>query len=99
MKLFANTRNIIAILLTLFVTMSIQAKPDWFEQESEHFMVIYREAHTYLVPHILQSAEIALDRLMEIFDYTPSEKIIIVTFDVSDYGTAGDEMGINGQRR
>lgn len=59
---------------------------DWYERESEHFRVISREGHAHLVPHILNSAETALQRLRELFSYSPSEKIIINTYDVNDYG-------------
>ena len=59
---------------------------EWYETESKYFKIVYRETHSYLVPHILRSAENALKVLMDIFDYTPSEKIIINTFDANDYG-------------
>jgi hypothetical protein len=59
---------------------------EWYEAESKHFKIVYREAHSFLAPHILRSAESALKVLMDIFDYAPSEKIIINTYDVSDYG-------------
>ena len=59
---------------------------DWYEKESEHFKIIYRVSHAPLVNHILSSAENALKRLMSIFDYKPSEQIVINTYDVSDYG-------------
>ena len=61
-------------------------KDGWFEQESEHFKIIYKESHSPLVPHILASAEAALKFLMKLFHYTPSEKIVINTYDVDDYG-------------
>ena len=64
------------------------AKGGWLQQESEHFTVIYLEPHGYLVPHILRSAESSLERLSELFDYRPSEKILITTLDFSDHGTA-----------
>ena len=89
MKLSTVTRFAIIAFTILIAVSSLQSKPDWYKKESEHFLVIYRQPHAYLVPHIVESAEIALERLMEIFDYTPSEKIIIATFDLADYGTAG----------
>ncbi|GBD88640.1 hypothetical protein BMS3Abin03_02579 [bacterium BMS3Abin03] len=61
-------------------------KSGWYEKESKHFKVIYRESHAHLVNHILSSAENALRRLRTIFNYTPTEKIVINTYDVSDYG-------------
>lgn len=59
---------------------------DWYEKESEHFRIIYRESHAHLVNHILACAENSLKRLSSIFDYTPTGKIVINTYDVSDYG-------------
>jgi hypothetical protein len=59
---------------------------DWYEKESEHFKIIYRINHAPLVNHILSSAENSLKRLMSVFDYKPAGKIVINTYDVSDYG-------------
>ena len=39
-----------------------------------------------MVPHLLASAENALSHLMDIFDYKPTEKIIINPYDAYDYG-------------
>ena len=61
---------------------------EWREAESQHFKIIYRSSHSYLVSHILNSAENSLKKLMEIFDYKPKEKIIINTYDVYDFGFA-----------
>lgn len=59
---------------------------DWYEKESEHFKLIYKQNHAHLANHILSCAENSLQRLSAIFDYKPTEKIIINTYDVSDYG-------------
>lgn len=59
---------------------------DWFTRESENFKVIYRDAHSHLVTHILASAENSLAELKKIFNYVPRDKILINTFDASDYG-------------
>jgi len=67
---------------------TVRAESGWFERESDHFKVIYREPYSYLVPHILNSAENALKPLMKIFNYHPSEKIVIVALDLGDYGYA-----------
>jgi hypothetical protein len=58
----------------------------WLVRESEHFRVIYREYHSNLVNDILISAERAFKPLSKLFSYTPNDKIIINTYDVSDYG-------------
>lgn len=59
---------------------------DWYTRESENFQIIYRDSHSHLISHILLSAENSLKFLATIFNYTPTEKIIINTYDVSDYG-------------
>ncbi len=63
-----------------------QLTRQWYETESPHFRIVYKPGHAHLVHHILASAERALDRLSELFHYTPSEKIVINTYDVNDYG-------------
>ncbi len=60
----------------------------WLERESEHFKVIYRTHHSDLINNILVSAERAFSLLSKIFNYLPKDKIIINTYDVSDYGFA-----------
>jgi hypothetical protein len=60
----------------------------WLERDSEHFKVIYRDYHSHLINHVLVCAEKAFKPLSELFHYTPKDKIIINTYDVSDYGFA-----------
>src|SRR4030066_1054523 len=60
----------------------------WLERESENFKIIFREYHLHLINHILVSAEKAFKPLSELFNYVPADKIIINTYDVSDYGFA-----------
>ncbi|NWF89827.1 MAG: hypothetical protein HXY50_10250 [Ignavibacteriaceae bacterium] len=62
------------------------AQNEWLEQESTNFKIIYRSSHSHLVPQLFKSAEEALEVLSRIFNYTPSEKIIINTYDAYDYG-------------
>lgn len=61
----------------------------WYVIESENFVCIYRDSHSHLVNHILSSAENSLRVISKLFDYTPSEKIVINTYDASDYGFGG----------
>jgi hypothetical protein len=75
------------IFILLFQTYSA-AQSGWYEKESGHFKVIYRHEHSALVNHILTSAEKSLNFLSDLFDYTPSEKIVITTYDIYDYGFA-----------
>lgn len=61
---------------------------DWYTLESDHFKLVYRDSHSHLANYLLISAERSLEQLMKLFNYKPKEKIIINTYDVSDYGFA-----------
>jgi hypothetical protein len=75
----------ITSLLLLFTQFSY-SQGDWLETESEHFKVVFRQRHSVFIPKVVNAAENALKPLMEIFNYIPSEKIIINTYDASDFG-------------
>lgn len=72
----------------LVVHLFERESSSWLERESEHFVVIYKDYHSHLVNHVLESAERAFKPLSILFNYTPKDKIIINTYDVSDYGFA-----------
>ena len=78
------------LLLSIFFAQYsiLNAQNQWLEKDSEHFRVIYRPPQAFLVPHVITSAETALKTLMKLFDYKPSEKIVIALFDINDYGSA-----------
>lgn len=83
---------LICILVGIFLPFhfaSAQDLSDRYQQESDHFIVIYWKSHEYLAPRILASAENALTRLTSIFHYRFTEKIIIYTNDYHDFGGAG----------
>ena len=80
------SRIVILITLIFSIYTNIFAGNNWLEKDSKHFKIIYKPAHEYIVNHILNSAEKALQRLEWIFKYKPSGKIIINTMDVADYG-------------
>jgi len=88
MKLFASKHLLIVACLCLTCRI-VHGELRWLQAESEHFTVIYLQPQQDLVPHVLTSAEKALSRLMQLFDYVPSERIIINLHDFSDYGSAG----------
>ena len=79
----------LCVLLAQSSSFSSDVPSQRLEQESSHFKVVYWESHEFLIPHIINSAERTLAVLMEIFKYTPSEKIIIFTNDYDDFGAAG----------
>jgi len=79
-------KYLLLVIFILFNSYPSYGQSDWFEQESEHFRIIYRDSYAHLVPQLFQYAETALATLKEIFKYTPTEKIIINTYDAYDYG-------------
>ncbi len=74
------------VILFLFISIPLYTQSEWYEQESEHFKIIYRQSHAHLVPQLFNYAENALAVLSKLFKYVPSEKIIINTYDAFDYG-------------
>lgn len=62
---------------------------NWYVKETENFKCIYRDSHSHLVNHILKSSEKALKVISGLFNYQPSEKIVINTYDANDYGYGG----------
>ncbi len=77
------------VLLSNIHISHAQYDYNWYYRESDNFKVIYRDSHAFLVSHILNSAENSLRSLTKLLNYIPSEKIVINTYDFSDYGSAG----------
>ncbi len=84
---FAYQLALTAVFLIIFV-IQVHAQNPWLERESENFRIIYKKDHSHIITHILNSAEKSLDRLSNILNIKASEKIIINTYDVHDYGFA-----------
>lgn len=80
-----NKSSFILFFILVF-SLTIHSQSDWYEQESEHFKIIYRQSHAHLVPQLFYYAENSLKTLSELFNYSPTEKIIINTYDAYDYG-------------
>jgi len=83
-----SIKQIIIVLLLAFTFFDLPgfAQADWYKAESKHFEVIYRKSDSTLVPHLLASGENALEKLSNLFNYHPTEKIIINPYDAYDYG-------------
>ncbi len=77
------------ILLISFIKISdLKAQTQWYEKDSAHFRIMYKTPQAFLVPHVITSSEAALSTLMKLFNYHPSEKIVIALYDANDYGFA-----------
>ena len=58
--------------------------------ETEHLRLIYVfDEHEYLLDHITRCFENSIKYHMDLFDYTPSEKVTIYFNDSDDFGYAG----------
>lgn len=77
------------ILLSIFFIFSNQkllSQNEWLEKESLHFKIIYKKSHSHLAGYLLNCAEKTFEKLQMIFGYSPTEKIVLNTFDLYDYG-------------
>jgi len=79
---------IIFFISFFIITPYLKAQNQWYEKDSPHFRIIYRAPQAFLVPHVITSGETALNTLMKLFNYHPSEKIVIALYDANDYGFA-----------
>jgi hypothetical protein len=61
-----------------------------FCYETEYLrLVYYSESHEYVVPHLVRCFENSLNFYRRLFNYTPSEKIVVLLHDFGDYGHGG----------
>ncbi|MCH9031774.1 MAG: hypothetical protein IIB00_05890, partial [candidate division Zixibacteria bacterium] len=58
--------------------------------ETEHMRLVYfAGAPAFLAPHVARCFENSYRYHTKFWDYTPTEKILVAMYDVSDYGNAG----------
>jgi hypothetical protein len=83
-------RQIVAAALALAALGPATARDPLYFHETEHLRIIYyAKEHEYLVPHVVRSFESSLGFHRQLFDYTPSEKIVVLMHDFGDYGHGG----------
>ncbi len=56
---------------------------------TENLRVVYFPPHSYVIPHLARCFHNAFDFHSRIFNYTPSEDIMLFPHSFSDYGAAG----------
>jgi hypothetical protein len=81
----------LAFLLVLAAScFTVSAKTELYVYETEFLkLVYYNKNHEYLVPHLARCFENSLAFHRELFDYTPSEQIVILLHDFGDHGHGG----------
>ena len=84
-KLQRLTLTILALLLS-YGCLNAQ----FFSLQTTYMrLVYYSKDHTYIVPHLSRCFENALSFHRRLFDYTPSEDVLVFLQDYDDYGYAG----------
>ena len=81
----------IATIISLAVTIALAAPAQRLESRRTRDLdlVYYDKAHEYLSYHLMRSFENSLAFDRKLFDYTPSEPIMILMQDFGDYGHGG----------
>ena len=79
---------LILFIATLLFQITLSAQSNWFKKQTAYVKIINYKEQSYLSDEILTGARISLRKLDSIFNYVPTEKIIINTYDYSDYGYA-----------
>ena len=52
-------------------------------------LIYYDKEHSYVIPHLTRSFENSFRFHRNLFDYTPSEEVVVLLEDFDDYGYAG----------
>ncbi len=78
----------VVILLLLLSTVA-QSQELRTRQTRDLDLVYYDKAHEYLTYHLARSFENSLNFDKKLFDYTPSEPVVILMQDFGDYGHGG----------
>lgn len=78
--------TIISLAIMFLFPVKAFSQKEWLEKETDNFKIIYKSNHGFLSDYLLNCAEKSFSVLEKIFNYRPSEKIILNTFDMYDYG-------------
>jgi hypothetical protein len=85
----AATSALVALVLFSFTTVTA-AEIELRSYETEFLKLIYyTEDHAYLVPHVARCFENSLAFHRQLFNYTPSEPVVVLLHDFGDYGHGG----------
>jgi hypothetical protein len=85
MKLF---RSVVCLLLLLCTSLPLSAQ--LYRRQTEFLdLIYYDKSHEYLTYHLTRCFENSLRFHRDLFDYTPSEPIVLLLQDFGDYGHGG----------
>jgi hypothetical protein len=78
-----------AVVLTLLVAFAARGQELMSRRTENLNLVYYDKAHEYLTYHLARSFENSLAFHRKLFDYTPSEPVVVLMQDFGDYGHGG----------
>lgn len=79
-----------AALLAVLLTATTAGAQQLMSRRTENLNLIYYDkSHEYLTYHLARSFENSLQFHRKLFDYTPSEPVVILMQDFGDYGHGG----------
>ncbi|UCE20173.1 MAG: hypothetical protein JSV84_07515 [Gemmatimonadota bacterium] len=85
MKRFVFSISCIFLFLISMPAASVQLQ----SLETEFLLLVYFEESYYIIAHLARSFENSMKFHRELFDYTPSEKVLILLHDFGDIGHGG----------
>src|SRR5688572_17100199 len=83
-----NRHAVTAVVLALFA-FSATAQDLRSRRTRDLNLIYYDRAHEYLTYHLVRSFENSLAFHKKLFDYTPSEPVVVLMQDFGDYGHGG----------
>ncbi len=82
-------RDVLLAVLLAFITVAAGAQNLRSRRTHDLNLIYYDPAHEYLTYHLARSFENSLNFHKRLFDYTPSEPVVILMQDFGDYGHGG----------
>ncbi len=80
----------LAVLVFLLAGTSLAPAADFYTLQTRNMrLVYYARQHSFIVPHLARSFENSIAFHRRLFDYKPSEDVLIFLQDYDDYGYAG----------
>ena len=87
LRYFLKMITLIFLLLIIFIG---EINAQLYTKHTKFLRVIYYDKqHSYVVPHLMRCFENSLQFHRNLFNYTPTEEVLVLLEDFDDYGYAG----------
>ena len=81
-------RTCIALISTFFLLVA-SLHSQFKSLEAEDLRLVYFDEDSYVIPHLARCFENSLRFHRKLFDYRPSEEVLLLLHDFDDYGSGG----------